>query len=42
MTQEAVPGSGSVLSGRGDSMRVDPPRKGLRPGTAAGDPQTPF
>ncbi|MEV4382459.1 MULTISPECIES: hypothetical protein [Streptosporangium] len=42
MTQVAVPGFGSSLPCPRDPMRIRPPRKGLRPGTAAGDPQTPF
>ncbi|GAA2879804.1 hypothetical protein GCM10010517_42260 [Streptosporangium fragile] len=42
MIQVAAQGSGSVLSGYAEPMRIHPPRKGLRPGTAAGAPQTPF
>ncbi|MFF3664586.1 hypothetical protein [Microtetraspora malaysiensis] len=42
MIHVAVPGFAATLSGWEDPMRVSPPRKGMRPGTAAGAPQTPF
>ncbi|WP_280116984.1 hypothetical protein [Micromonospora echinofusca] len=34
--------SGLLAPGYREPLRVHPPRTGLRPGTAAGDPQTPF
>ncbi|GAA4087341.1 hypothetical protein GCM10022214_54490 [Actinomadura miaoliensis] len=37
-----TPGRGRVPGGYVEPLRVHPPRTGMRPGTAAGDPQTPF
>lgn len=37
-----LPGTGLSTSGYEEPLRVHPPRVGLRPGTAAGIPQTPF
>jgi hypothetical protein len=31
-----------LVRGYQEPLRIHPPRKGLRPGTAAGDPQVPF
>jgi len=35
-------GAGLLVRGYEEPLRVHPPREGMRPGTAAGDPQTPF
>jgi hypothetical protein len=42
MIQATERGCGALLVGYVDPMRIDPPREGMRPGTAAGDPQTLF
>ena len=42
MIRKAASGSGPRVLGCEDPLRIDPPRKGLRPGTAVGNPQTPF
>ncbi len=42
MIRAAAQGPGLVPHGYEEPLRVHPPRTGLRPGTAAGDPQTPF
>jgi hypothetical protein len=34
--------TGTSLSTYEEPLRICPPREGMRPGTAAGDPQTPF
>jgi len=31
-----------ALAAYDEPLRLSPPREGMRPGTAAGDPQTPF
>lgn len=42
MIRAASQGTGPPANGHAEPLRVDPPRTGLRPGTAAGNPQTPF
>ncbi|MBG6092493.1 hypothetical protein [Actinomadura viridis] len=42
MIRAASQGGGLAACGYAEPLRVSPPRTGLRPGTAAGDPQTPF